>query len=114
MGRREVPEDLLADDFVMENVATAVTSRRYVGAEGMKQWFEDILGVFGDDYVYEAHPRESGEDYVVAWVRMSGTGLISGAPLDMSHWGVAWVRGGKVTRAAGYASHREALAAVGR
>lgn len=37
INARQVPDELLAPDFRMDNVATAVTDRTYYGAEGVRQ-----------------------------------------------------------------------------
>ena len=113
INAREVPEDLLAPDFRMENVSTAVTDRTYHGSEGARQWMSDFFDVLGEGARHEAEPIEVGDEYVVSKLRFVGHGASSGAPVDMRWYGVMWVREGKVTRAAGYATRREALEAVG-
>ena len=113
INAREVPEDLLAPDFRIENVSTAVTDRSYRGPEGARQWMSDFFDVLGEGARHEAEPIELGDDYVVTKLRIVGHGSSSGAPVDMRWYGVMWVRDGKVTRAVGYATRREALEAVG-
>jgi ketosteroid isomerase-like protein len=113
INARQVPEDLLASEFQMENVTTAVTDRVYHGAEGVRQWISDFFDVLDDDARYEARPIEAGDDYVVGDISIVGRGSVSGAPLDLRHYGVMWIRDGKITRAVGYATRREALEAVG-
>jgi ketosteroid isomerase-like protein len=113
INAREVPEDLLAPDFQMENVTTAVTDRVYHGAEGVRQWISDFFDVLDDDARYEARPIEAGDDWVVGDISIVGHGSVSGAPVNLRHYGVLWIRDGKIARAVGYASRREALQAVG-
>jgi hypothetical protein len=50
---------------------------------------------------------------LVALVRLVGHGARSGAALVLRWVTGTWIRDGKMTRAVGYLSRREALAAVG-
>lgn len=113
INARQVPDELLAPDFRMDNVATAVTDRTYYGAEGVRQWISDFFDVLDDAARHDAEPIEVGQDYVVAKLRIVGRGAVSGAPVDLRFYGVMWIRDAKITRAIGYASRREALEAVG-
>jgi ketosteroid isomerase-like protein len=113
INARKVPEELLAPEFRMENVTTAVTDRVYHGAEGVRQWISDFFDVLDEGARYEARPIEAGDDYVVGDISIVGRGSVSGAPLNLRHFGVMWIRDGKITSAVGYATRREALQAVG-
>lgn len=108
----EVPEDLLAPGFRIENVETAVTDGVYHGPEGVRQWISDFFDVFGEGASYEAQVIEDGEDYVVGDIRIVGRGSASGVPLELRHYGVMWIQDGKITRAVGYPTRRKALEAV--
>lgn len=112
VNERAVPDEI-APDFRMENVATAVTDRTYYGREGFREWIRDFFDVLDEEARHEAVPIESGDNYVIAKLRIVGRGAGSGAPVDLRWYGVMWIRDGKVTRAVGYASRREALRAVG-
>jgi ketosteroid isomerase-like protein len=114
LAARSVPEELLAPDFVMENVSTAVTHRTYSGAAGVEEWLSDFFDVLDPtDARYEAEFTNDGANYVVAKILIAGRGRVSGVPMEMPHWGVLWIRNGKITRAVGFATQREALKAVG-
>ncbi len=113
INAREVPVELLAPDFRIENVTTAVTDRVYHGAEGVRQWMEDFFDVLGEDARYEARPIADGDDYAVGDIRIVGHGAASGVPLELRHYGVMWVRDGQIVRAVGYPTRRAALEAVG-
>ncbi len=112
VSARRVPEELLAPDFRIENVITAVTDRTYHGTEGVRQWIADFFDVLEDGASYEARPIASGDDFVVASNRIAGRGAASGMPVDLRFYGVAWIRDGKMVRAVGYPTRREAFAAV--
>jgi ketosteroid isomerase-like protein len=114
LNARQIPEGLLAADFVMENVATAVTDRTYHGAAGVLEWARDMFEAFDADAGFEikrvvAHD----DDFVVVTARMHGTGAASGAPLDLRWAAVFWCATGRLARVVGYLTRREALKAVG-
>lgn len=109
---RQVPAELLAPGFVMRNVETAVTSKTYRGPEGVAEWFDDFFGVLGTDARYEADIADAGEGWALAKLTLAGSGAASGAPLKLDHWGVLRFSDGLIESATGYATKREALAAV--
>jgi hypothetical protein len=90
VNARQVPEDLLAPDFRLENRVTAVTDHTHCGTAGWREWMSDLFDVF-------SHGARSR----------------SGMPLVFRWAGVTWFEDGKATRAVGYATRREALQAVG-
>ena len=113
VNARQAPEDLLAPEFTIENVTTAVTDRTYYGSEGFRQWISDFFDVLDPDARFEGEPVATGDDYVVGSNRIVGRGSVSGAPVDLRYYGVIWIRGGRITRAVGYPTRRAALEAVG-
>jgi ketosteroid isomerase-like protein len=111
---REVPEDLLAPEFRMENRVTAVTDNTYHGAEGWREWMADLFDVFAPGARYYVEEiLAAGDDYVAAIMCVSGTGARSRQPLSFRWAGVTWFHDGKAVRAVGYAESAEALHAVG-
>lgn len=114
VNARQVPDELLAPGFRMQNRATAVTDHTYHGAAGWREWMNDLFEVFADGASYEAEEIiAAGEDYVAAVFCLTGRGARSGEPLEFRWAGVTWFRDGKATLAIGYASRSEALEAVG-
>jgi ketosteroid isomerase-like protein len=111
---REVPEEILASDFRLENRVTAVTDNTYHGASGWREWMSDLFDVFAEGARYGIEEvLAAGEDFVVATFCIDGRGARSGMPLAFRWASVTWFRDGKATRAVGYATRAEALAAVG-
>ena len=111
---REVPVDLLAPGFRMENRVTAVTDNTYHGADGWREWMGDMFDVFADGARYEVEEIVAdGDDFVVAMLCVSGFGARSGQPLDFRWASVTWFRGEQAIRAVGYTSRDDALEAVG-
>jgi ketosteroid isomerase-like protein len=111
---REVPVDLLAPGFRMENRVTAVTDNAYRGADGWREWMSDLFDVFADGARYEVEEIiAAGDDFVAAMLCVTGRGARSGLPITFRWAGVTWFRGNKAVRAAGYPTREEALEAVG-
>ena len=113
INARVVPEGLLAPDFRMEKVETAVTNKTYHGEAGWRHWLSDFFEVFEQGARFEDEIIADGDDFVVAKVRLVGSGARSGAPLELRWTVVLWFQDGKATRSVSYASPREALEAVG-
>ncbi|HLL93222.1 MAG TPA: nuclear transport factor 2 family protein [Solirubrobacteraceae bacterium] len=114
VNAREVPEELLAPGFRLENHATAVTDYTYYGATGWREWMSDLFEVFAEGASYGVEEFIAvREDFVVAMFYVVGRGARSGMPLELRWAGATWFRDGKATRAIGYASPREALESVG-
>jgi ketosteroid isomerase-like protein len=111
---REVPEDLLAPDFRMENRVTAVTDNTYHGTDGWREWMSDLFDVFAAGARYEVEEIiAASADYVAAMICVKGLGARSGLALSFRWAGVTWFSDGKALRAVGYANRSEALAALG-
>ena len=109
----EIPRELIAPDFELRNVTTAVTDSTYLGYEGGLQWRRDLFDVF-DDARYELGEVLAAEaDYVVITNRVVGRGSSSGASVELRWTSVFWLRDGTVTRVVGYQRRRDALKAVG-
>jgi ketosteroid isomerase-like protein len=113
VGRRAVPEELLAAGFRMDNRTSSITDRTYHGARGVREWMGDLFEVFAPGPRYEINEvLATGENYVVASYSLLGRGARSGRPLELRWTGVTWFRDGKATRAVGYTTREEALRAV--
>jgi len=114
INAREVPEDLLAPGFRIENYVTAVTDNTYYGAAGWREWMSDLFDIFAPGVRYETEEIiADGDDFVAAAVRLVGRGARSGMPIVFRWSTVVWFHNGRATRVVGYTSAREALEAVG-
>jgi len=114
LNAREVPDGLLAPDFVMVNAETAVTDKAYAGAPGVIEWTHDIFEAFDAAARFEIERVVADSDeFVVTVNRIAGVGVRSRAPLLFRWAAVFWVRDGKLARVVGYLRRGEALKAVG-
>ena len=105
---------LLAPEYRVEAVVTAVTDKTYYGTAGCVEWFNDLSDAFAEGVRYEVEAIIAhGDDFVVGRVAFVGTGARSGAPLRLRWITVTWFHDGKATRSAGYANRHDALKAVG-
>jgi ketosteroid isomerase-like protein len=114
INAREVPEELLAPGFRMENRVTAAVAETYYGAAGWREWMSDLFEVFAEGARYETEEIiADGDDFVVTTLRIFGRSTHSGMPLAFRLSTVVWFHDGKASSAVAYTSLREALQAVG-
>jgi ketosteroid isomerase-like protein len=110
----EVAEEMLAPDFRIENVDTAITAKTYHGAPGVREWIADTFDGLDPDARFQIDEiLADGDDFVVGRVRIVGQGARSGMPMDLRWVAVLWFHDGKATHGQGYPRRREALKAVG-
>lgn len=111
---REVPSEILAPGFRLENRVSAVTDYTYQGAAGWREWMSDLFEMFAEGVHYGVEELvTAGEDFVVASFCVEGIGARSGTPIQFRWAGVTWFRDGKATLAIAYPSRGDALRAVG-
>ena len=84
----------------------------YRGHDGVRRWWEQLLGAFPDFHAEILEVRDLGELMVVV-LRVRGRGAESDTPLDATIWHVNQFRDGKVIRWRVYTTESEALEAVG-
>ena len=84
----------------------------YHGLEGVRRWNRDWLGTFGE-FSAEIDEWVDGGDHVLAMVRWSGRGKLSGVPTQMLKAHVWTVRDGRLLRLRVYNSRAEGLRAAG-
>jgi ketosteroid isomerase-like protein len=110
----EVAGEILAPDFRLDNLDTAITDKTYHGASGVREWITDTFDGLDPDARFQIDEiLADGDDFVVGRVRVVGQGARSGIPMDVRWVAVLWFRDGKATRGQGYLRRREALKAVG-
>src|SRR5215208_3373468 len=82
------------------------------GIDAIRKQFASWTDAYPDLRVEPLDAR-ANQDQVVLWVRFTGNGAASGAPLAMKLAHVYTVRDGKATRCVEYFDRDEALEAVG-
>ena len=84
----------------------------YRGHDGIREWWEDLLGIFPDFSVETLEVRDLG-DLVINAVHVRGHGVDSNASVAETLWGAAEWRNGKVVWWQTFWNEAEALEAVG-
>jgi ketosteroid isomerase-like protein len=87
-------------------------SASYHGHEGVRQFWQEALSVFGQVDLDVERLIDAG-DQVVALIREREIGRTSGAPVDASHVAVWTLADGKVVRMQIFDNREQALKAVG-
>ena len=83
------------------------------GREGFLQWFRTWTGEFENWSAQLERLIDAGHDRVVVLTHQSGTGKVSGVPVELNI-GMVWeLKNGGVVRIRNYLTHAEALEAAG-
>ncbi|HEY4895390.1 MAG TPA: nuclear transport factor 2 family protein [Solirubrobacteraceae bacterium] len=111
---RRVPAELLAPQFRIESRLTPATDRQYHGAEGLREWEDDLFEAFAGKVDFGVEKVIAASDsFVVVRFTVVGRPLRSSDPVELRWVGVTWFRDEKATRAVGYRDQDDALKAVG-
>jgi ketosteroid isomerase-like protein len=100
------------EEIVLRSLLTEAERPLYYGHDGVRDWFENVFGVFPD---WQPKPRPASHDEagaVVIGLDVTATGVGSGAPVDQIYWLGARVRAGKITFFGFFRTEEDALAAV--
>ena len=84
----------------------------YHGHEGVREWFDNVFGVFPD---WQPRPRPASHDEdgaVVIGLDVTATGAGSGVPIDQVYWLGAQVRDAKIVFFGFFRTESDALEAV--
>ena len=82
------------------------------GLEAIDRYFAHWTGMF-ETIDLRAEELVDADDKVFAWIRFSGRGATSGAPVEMEQAQIWTFRAGKVVRVEEYFDRTEALEAAG-
>ena len=100
------------DEIVLRSLLTEAERPLYYGHEGVRDWFENVFGVF-PDWLPRPRPAALDDDgAVVIGLDVTATGAGSGAPVDQIYWLGARVRAAKITFFGFFRTEEDALAAV--
>ena len=99
-----------AEDVEFTSMVAEVEGTTFRGHDGIRTWWETVVGAFGDVHWEVLDVRGPG-DRGVAHVRMDGT--LGEVPLNLNMWLAARLRDGRVTSWSWHRSEQEALEAAG-
>ena len=102
----------IADPEIEFGTSAAAPGGTYRGHTGVRRYFKEVEGAFGDRWDAEVERiAEAGEDRVILIARIFGQGK-AGEPLEL-HVAHIWeLRDGKLLRGTVYVDPQQALAAV--
>ena len=107
--REESARDFIADDIEYVNPSYAVEP----GTRRGRQSFRVVLDTYSDFEARVERLIDTGGDEVVVLARYTGSGRVSGVPVEGEHGYVWTVQDGLAVRFQWFQSHREALKAAG-
>jgi ketosteroid isomerase-like protein len=103
----------LADEqIVLRSLLTEAERPLYHGHDGVRDWFQNVFGVFPD---WQPRPRPATHDEggaVVIGLDVTATGAGSGVPIDQVYWLGARVRDAKIMFFGFFRTESDALDAV--
>jgi ketosteroid isomerase-like protein len=112
--RRDLEEFLsYHDDAVTFKSLVLEVEGVYHGHDGLRSWWENIVGVFPNWTPQIEEARDVG-DRVLLRVRVEGAGTGTGIRLERHAWNVVEVRDGRIVSSAFYRTEDEGLVAAGR
>jgi ketosteroid isomerase-like protein len=100
------------EEIVLRSLLTDAERPLYHRHDGVRDWFDNVFGVFPD---WKPRPRPASHDEdgsVVIGLDVIATGAGSGAPVDQIYWLGARVRADKITFFGFFRTEDDALAAV--
>jgi ketosteroid isomerase-like protein len=105
--------EVYTDDHLLTTDWGAGDGRSYIGFEGYRQALADTdeaIAGLGNEVLDVV---DAGEDRVIAVLRSSGRGRVSGLSVDREAAAVVTVRGGRIAATRYYTQPEEAFEAVG-
>ncbi len=100
------------EEIVLRSLLTEAERPLYHGHDGVRDWFENVFGVFPD---WRPEPREATHDEdgsVVLCLAVTATGVESGVPIEQTYWLGARVRAAKIVFFGFFRTQDDALDAV--
>ena len=100
------------EEIVLRSLLTEAERPLYYGHEGVRDWFDNVFGVFPDWLPRPLPARLDQDGPVVVGLDVTATGAGSGAPVDQIYWLGARVRAGKITFFGFFRTEEDATEAV--
>ena len=94
---------LMAEDVEFTSMVAEAEAATFRGQDGIRQWWETVLGPFQDDLRWDLLDLSGSGDRAVTHVRMSGT--LHGVPVEQTIWQAVTLRDGE-DRMVGQLPHR--------
>ena len=111
--RADLGLDICDPEIEIRNWAEFPITGPYRGLEGVRRWWDDIDEAFEDRQWELLDVIDAGDGRVLTIQRFTGRFRLTGLETDFAWGAVITVKGGKVARAHGYPSPRQAKEAAG-
>src|SRR5437764_14350651 len=114
-------DDVTAFEFYAEDIVWDISNSGraamgvepvYEGHEGVRQYWREVLSVFGE-VDFEVEEMVDAGDQVLAVIREREVGRASGAPVESTHFALWTVADGKVIRLQIFDDRQQGLEAAG-
>jgi ketosteroid isomerase-like protein len=99
-------------DIVLRTPVTAVAGV-FEGPEGIRRFFADIEDAGPDFRIEVVRLDAASDDHVLAFLRVSMTGRVSGVPVALETANIYELAGGRIARIDIYTDRSDALEALG-
>ena len=112
LARGERGRELWHPDMEIVNARGWVVEVTYRGPDALDRWWNDVAEAFSAFEFVVDDLKPAGDGRVLTTQRVVGTFRISGIDVDMPWYSILTVRDGRIVRAVGYLSAREAREAL--
>jgi ketosteroid isomerase-like protein len=99
-------------EIELRSLLTEAERSLYHGHDGVRDWFNEVFGVFPDWRPQPARATHDAEGAVVIPLDVTATGAGSGVPVDQRYWLGARVRADKILFFGFFRTESDALDAV--
>jgi ketosteroid isomerase-like protein len=113
LAHGELSLGLCDPEMVIENVAEFPITGPYRGHEGVRRWWRDLSEAFSEMRIEVDELIDLGDERVLTTLRIVGRFRRTDIPIDTPWGSLISVKDGKIARAAGYGSRRQAFEAAG-
>jgi ketosteroid isomerase-like protein len=104
--------ELADEEIVVRSLLTEAERPLYHGHQGVRDWFDEVFGVFPDWRPLPQPASHDADGAVVIGLDVTATGAGSGVPIDQTYWLGARVRGAKIVFFGFFRTESDALDAV--
>ena len=109
----DLPFDLTDENVRIDNIEQPVVQGAFHGHDGLRRWWQDFTEALADIRHEVLDSTALDAQRVLTENRSQGHFRETGLPIDLRWASIFSLRNGKVVRAAGYLSARDALKAAG-
>jgi ketosteroid isomerase-like protein len=114
MRRGDLAEELWDPDLEIVNAEGWVIETTYRGHDGLRRWWNDLDEAFSELTLEFEEIKPLDDERVLTVQRLVGRFRSTGIPVDAQWASVVTVRAGRIARAVGYLTKKDALRTIER